>query len=311
MDIMIVRPIPRKAIWGIDKLKKYFRYNNFPNGIGQSWSFSAQVGNSNEIVEGMHIGKTLAQVWEEYPKYFNSHSKYFPFIIGLVGPEDNLSIQVHPDATYAKNHNLLSGKNEAWYFIEADENADLVYGTTAKNKNELIELVKSEKWEQALNRIPIHKDDFIYVPAGMLHAMQKGVITYEVQEATDITYRFYDYDRKDADGNKRELHMNEAMESIKFFDEVTQPQSISKEYDGYKRTTYINNESFKIEKYEITNDCMINVDEYMLVTVIRGTGKVNGHSLTFGDSFLVPCTMDQLNVHGEMQWMVTMEGQKK
>lgn len=311
MDIMITKPIPRKAIWGHDKLKNYFHYDSFPNGIGQSWSFSGQDNNANLIVEGMHTGKTLLEVWNEYPTYFNSRCNHFPFIIGLVGPEDNLSIQVHPDAAYAKKHGLLSGKNEAWYFIEADSTADLVFGTTANTKDELSTLVHDNKWDQLLKRIPVHKDDFVYVPAGMLHAMQKGVITYEVQEATDITYRFYDYDRKDADGNKRELHMNEAMESIKFFDEVTQPQSISKEYDGYKRTTYINNESFKIEKYEITNDCMINVDEYMLVTIIRGTGKVNGHSLTLGDSFLVPCIMNQLDVHGEMQWMVTMEGQKK
>ena len=309
MDIMITKPIPRKAIWGYTKLKDYFHYDTFPNGIGQSWSFSGQNENANLIVDGMHVGKTIAEIWKEYPHYFNSKSKHFPFIIGLVGAEDHLSIQVHPDAVYARKHGLLSGKNEAWYFIDVDTNADLVLGTTAKNKKELVSLMERGKWEQLLNRIPVYKDDFVYVPAGMLHAMQKGVIAYEVQEATDITYRFYDYHRQDAYGNKRELHLKEAIESIHFFDTHPKPLLNQIKHNGYK-TTYINNESFKIQKYQITKNCTIDVEAYMLVTIISGSGKVNEHSLTFGDSFLVPSTLFKLEVQGKMEWMVTMEGKK-
>lgn len=308
MDIMITKPIPRKAIWGYDKLKTYFNYESFPYGIGQSWSFSDQEDGSNYILEGMHSGMTIKQIWQQYPSYFDSKKEYFPFIVGLVAPEDNLSIQIHPNADIAKKYGLMSGKNEAWYFIEAEPNSDLVYGTTAKDKDEFISLVHEQKWDELLQRKTVKRDDFVYVPAGILHAMQKGVITYEVQEATDITYRFYDYDRVDANGKKRELHIEKAIESLEIFNQPTTSEPVVVENEGYQITTYIANETFKIKKYTIKSACTIVVEDYMLVTIIRGNGKVNGHSLKFGDSFIVPITLSQIEVEGCMEFMVTQEG---
>ncbi|MDF9823861.1 mannose-6-phosphate isomerase [Breznakia sp. PF5-3] len=312
MDIMITKPIPRKAIWGNTKLKRYFRYCTYPDGIGQSWSFSGQENNANEIVGGMHKGLNLQEVWNRYPEYFHSRYTYFPFIIGLVGPEDNLSIQVHPDKGYAQKKGLLSGKNEAWYFIEAEVGADLVFGNCAQDRAQLKEMVDKKQWNQLIRRIPVKQDDFVYVPAGMLHAMQKGVITYEVQEATDITYRFYDYDRVNKEGIKRELHLTDAMESIRYFaeDEIQQELPVVETGNIYECTTYINNESFKIQKYIFHDDGELVVDEYMLVTIIRGEGEVNMHSLRYGESFIIPKGIQTIKISGKMEWMVTMEGKR-
>lgn len=307
MDIIRFKPIPRPAIWGKVKLRNYFDYHDFPEGIGQSWSFSGQPGKSSLVIDGPFKGLGLDELWKHQPHLFHSQKNQFPFIIGLVGPEDSLSVQVHPDQLYADAHHLPSGKNEAWYFIEADEGADLIYGTSMTNKEALVKAIAENRWTDIVKRQAIHTGDFIYIPAGKLHALQKNVIVYEVQEATDVTYRFYDYDRRDAQGNPRPLHLQEALDCVRFTsDEVTpKPEKIM--IGKNIQTVFIKNEYFTITKYEISEPLTLPLSAYELFTVIAGEVVVDGQAMKKGESFLAPWGIEAIKISGLGTLMSTKE----
>lgn len=192
MGVLFFKAIPRPAIWGHTKVRDFFGYDDFPEGIGQSWSFSAQDGEglSTVCINGGFKGKTLKELWEKHQELFGHPGEDFPVIISLVGPEDDLSIQVHPDDEHAQKIGYKRGKNEAWFFIESDPGASIVYGQKTKNKEELQEMINQDKWDDIYKKYPVADGDFVYLPAGCLHAMGKGNVVYEIQQSTDVTYRF-------------------------------------------------------------------------------------------------------------------------
>lgn len=134
--LLFTNAIPRLTIWGGPLHREYFHYPQFPDNVGQSWSFSAQEGEgkSNLFLNGEFKGQTLETVWQNHPELFRSRFDRFPVIISLVAPMDDLSLQIHPDDQVAAKIGFPSGKNEAWYFLEAEENASIIYGQTAKNE---------------------------------------------------------------------------------------------------------------------------------------------------------------------------------
>ena len=228
----------------------------------------------------------------------------------MVGPEDSLSVQLHPDKKYADKHGLLSGKNEAWYFIDADEDADLIYGHNAKDMNELKEYMDKDEWEKLIRRIKVKQGDFVYVPATLLHAMQKGVIAYEVQEATDVTFRMYDFDRIGPDGKKRKLDIEESLECISFDPNlmVNKVNPIVNEYENYVETCFINNQSFKIVKIDVKGTFEYKTDNYLLMTVTKGEAVIDGIELKMGESVFVPKTVSSVNISGNCEILYTTEG---
>ena len=148
--LLFTEPVPRPALWGSTLLRDYFHYPQFPDGIGQSWSFSAQEGEglSNRIV-GME-GMTLLNLWEERPELFCSRHKRFPVIISLVAPEDDLSLQIHPTARISARLGYPTGKNEAWYFLETTCNAQIVYGQNAHDEAQLREMIAADRWDELM-----------------------------------------------------------------------------------------------------------------------------------------------------------------
>ncbi|SKC61439.1 mannose-6-phosphate isomerase, class I [Maledivibacter halophilus] len=310
-ELIFFKPIPKVTIWGGEKLKNYFNYGFLPSSTGQCWVFSAQSNESNEIINGEFKGKTLLDLWENHGYLFNKNSKIkFPFIVSLVGAEDDLSIQVHPNDFYAKKYNYLSGKNEAWYFIDTEEKAEIVYGHKGENKDEFIECVKNKKWNKLLFHKKVKKDDFVYIPAGELHALKGGNLVYEIQQASDVTYRFYDYDRVNKLGEKRELHIDKALECVNIPSKRnTDPNIKEKKFKSGKETIYISNQYFSVKKIEAYGELELKFDEnYLLVTVIGGEGKVNGYRIKTGDNFLIPYGVENLKINGNMKLMMTYEG---
>lgn len=306
MSVLFFKPIARPAIWGNTLIKEYFGYDDFPNGIGQSWSFSAQEGDSNECLSEPFKGKTLRYLWENHQELFGCENQEFPVIISLVAPEDDLSIQVHPNTEYAQKIGYHSGKNEAWYFIETKENANIVYGHHAKDEDDLHRYIEEDRWDDLLKHLDVHTDDFVYLPAGLLHALKKGSIVYEIQQATDITYRFYDYHRKDAQGNERELHLKQAIECLSYDpnDMINQIQPVCTDLENGQQTVYISNDSFTVTKLEITGSNHYQSDHYQLATLVKGSGCVNGIEIKVGDSFLIPVN-EKIVLDGQMIIMMT------
>jgi len=308
-DILLTKPIPRAALWGIDALKNEFGFKDFPLGIGQFWAFSCQEkeGCSNEILNSEYQGQTLKDLFEKHPEIFQSKYNRFPFIIGFVGPQDRLSVQVHPNNEVAKKHGYPSGKNEAWYFLKATVDADLIMGTKANNRKELQALMAAGRWDDICVSRPIHAKDFVYIPAGMLHALQKDVIVYEVQQATDVTYRFYDYNRLDASGKLRPLHLKEAMESIRFDFPDIQPKPLIQDLGGGTRTTFWSDSDFTIESFQIDGTITLDLNRYLCMSVSSGSLNVNQTNVKKGDSFLVSPLLEKLEITGKGEICCTSE----
>lgn len=311
MSVLFFKPIPRMAIWGNTAVKNYFNYNDFPNGVGQTWAFSTQESASNICKTEPFIGYHLDEMWKNYPELFGNPTNQFPVIISLVGPEDNLSVQIHPDKEKASEMNLPSGKNEAWYFIESDDDASIIYGINANNKLSLKELIEKNNWSDLLKKCKVKSDDFVYLPAGIVHAMGKNNIVYEIQESLDVTFRLYDYDRTDSYGNRREMNVEKGLECVNFELSQTIPTNNRVITFGENvRFTYLfGNESFQVKKWDILGKTSFFEEEYQLATVINGCGSVNKNKIIKGDSFLI--TVNTLiELDGRMSIMLTTGGKK-
>lgn len=306
MSVFFFKPIPRAAIWGHTLVKDYFDYQDFPMGIGQSWSFSAQENASTVCMSEPYQGLTLLELWNHHQELFGYQNGDFPVIISLVAPEDDLSIQVHPDDEHARQVGFPCGKNEAWYFIEAKPGANIVYGHKAKDESDLRQYIQEDRWDELIQHLDVHPDDFVYLPAGLLHALKKGSIVYEIQQATDITYRFYDYHRQDELGNERELHLEQAIHCLSY-DQTKMKNDVHPiitDHGHYQQTLYISNDSFTVTKLEINGDCEYLVDHYQLATIVKGCGIVDGQEVKRGESFLIPIHA-KVHLDGNMIIMMT------
>ena len=306
MSILFFKPIPRPAIWGHTLVKDYFEYEDFPDGIGQSWSFSAQENASTICLSEPYLGKTLYDLWQNHQELFGHTGEEFPVIISLVAPEDDLSLQVHPDDEHAKKLGYASGKNEAWYFIEAKENANIVYGHLAKDEEDLRNYIKEDRWDDLIQYLDVHPGDFVYLPSGLLHALKKGSIVYEIQQATDITYRFYDYHRQDENGKERELHLEQAIDCLSYNPAAMKNNihPVSTKRENCIETVFISNDSFTVTKLEVTGKCCYSAVNYQLATIVKGQGTVDGQTVKIGESFLIP-VQTHVQLDGCMTIMMT------
>ena len=202
--IIFLEPVFAERIWGGRNLEK-FNYAIPEGNIGEVWVIAAHENGSSLIKNGELKGLTLKEAYEKRPELFTK-KKYdkFPLLVKILDASDYLSVQVHPEDDYARvNENGELGKTECWYVLDAKENAELIYGHTAKTKEEFNRSIDEEKWDDLFIREKVKKGDFFYIPAGTLHAIGAGNLIYEVQQNSDTTYRVYDYDRTDKDGNKR------------------------------------------------------------------------------------------------------------
>lgn len=307
MEPLFFKPIPFETVWGGTSIKEYYGYDWMPDKTGQAWAFAAQPKGSNICLTAPYEGKTLAELWETKPQLFGDTDREFPLIISMLCPCDDLSIQVHPDEEHAHAMGYPCGKNEAWYFLEAADDASIVFGHNAEDEADLRSYIDEGRWDELLRHLKVRKDDFVYLQSGLLHACGKNVIAYEVQQSTDVTYRFYDYDRTDAAGNKRELHLEQAIDTLHYDKDLnTERYDAHVEMNGNcVRTTYMDSPSFRIEKLQIDGDSYeLKEDIYELVSVVRGEGSVNGTPVAVGSHFLVPKDCP-VTISGNLTCMMT------
>lgn len=306
MALLHFKPIPRQIIWGGDVIKNYYGYDWMPDNVGQAWAFAAQPTESNECLTDPYKGLTLKDLWEKHSELFGDTDRLFPVIVSLLGPVKDLSIQVHPDTENARKAGFLYGKNECWYFLEAEPDSKIVFGHNAKNEEDLRKYIAEGRWDDLIDHLDVSKDDFVYIPSGLLHACCKGVCAYEVQQSTDVTYRFYDYDRVDAQGNKRELHLEKAIETLSYDKSamVNIAHPVAEEIPGGIVTHLISNESFTVTKVEVDGQAKLPAGTYQLVTVARGSGVANGENVQVGSQFLLP-RGEALELSGKLTLMMT------
>lgn len=217
------KPILKQTIWGGDRIIPFKHLNeNLPN-VGESWEISGVPGNESVVANGEFRGKTLRELINIFREELVGESVYkrfsttFPLLIKFIDAKQDLSIQVHPDdETAKKRHNSL-GKTEMWYVMDATEGAKLRSGFKTKiGPKEYKELVHNSTITDVLAEYEIKKGDVFFLPAGRVHSIGAGAFIAEIQETSDITYRIFDFDRKDANGNTRELHTELAKDVIDY-----------------------------------------------------------------------------------------------
>jgi mannose-6-phosphate isomerase len=312
MQPLFLKPVFKERIWGGTALRNEFGYEIPSDKTGECWAISAHPNGPSVIENGPYAGMTLDKLWREHPELFgNPKEEVFPLLTKILDADMDLSVQVHPDDSYAKiNENGELGKTECWYIIDCKEDAEMIFGHNAKTRAELIEQMNEGKWTELLRRVKIKPGDFFYVPSGTIHALCEGTLVLETQQSSDTTYRVYDYDRRDAEGNLRELHLEKAMDvtTVPHQDVASIPRIEEKE--NAQITTFVESEFFSVYKWEIRGNTAFSfADRYLLLSVIKGEGALihdgEKYSLKKGTHFIVPVGFGGFSLEGNCEVIVS------
>ncbi|QKS72296.1 mannose-6-phosphate isomerase, class I [Paenalkalicoccus suaedae] len=308
-DILLLDPIFKEKVWGGAALKEQFGYDIPSEKTGESWGISGHKHGSNVVSNGMHKGKTIRELWEQAPALFNrKNESEFPLLVKMIDARDDLSVQVHPDDAYATEHEGYAfGKTECWYILAAEPGAELILGHHATTREELATMVEAGEWDKLLRRIPVQAGDFVYVPSGTVHAIGKGIVLLEVQQSSDITYRFYDYDRPDDDGNMRELHVEDSIACTMVPHEDLTPERQTTTDGDATVTTLIEAEYFTVTRYELDGEMMLGDSDMHLLTVLDGNPTAYAAEVTYklpaGRNAILPAGV-QVKLEGKATFIV-------
>lgn len=306
----------QEKIWGGTKLRDVFGYTLPSEKTGEFWAISAHPNGPSIVNNGPYKGTSLADLWTKAPELFG-HAKgdVFPLLTKILDAQDDLSVQVHPDDHYGLAHEGELGKTECWYVIDADEGAEIIYGHHAKTKEELREMIETGKWDDLLRRIKVNKGDFFHVPSGTIHAIGSGIMILETQQSSDTTYRVYDYDRLDDQGNQRDLHITQSVDvtNVPHTDPVLAIET--KNQPGAEITTFVSNEYFTVYEWFIRGTATMEAaGPYTLVSVLEGEGTLtipNGsvYPIKKGTHFILPNDIKDWTFHGELQMIASIQGE--
>jgi len=218
------KPLLKETIWGGSTLRERFGKASRPGAlVGESWEINGMTRSSSVVANGFLKGNTLEEITEIYmgdlvgDMVYERYGNEFPLLIKFIDAHDTLSIQVHPDDRMASERHHAWGKTEMWYVIDADPGAVIYTGFRKKTtREEYLYHLNNRKLADLINATPVRAGDVFFIPAGMVHAIGAGVLLTEIQQASDVTYRIYDWDRVEAGGKPREMHTDLALDAIDF-----------------------------------------------------------------------------------------------
>lgn len=216
-------PILKDKIWGGEKLNKQLKKPSSSKNLGESWEISTVPGDVSVVANGFLKGQSLQELIENYSsailgmKNLKRFGKDFPLLIKFIDAKEDLSIQLHPDDDLAKERHNSFGKTEMWYVMQADKDANLIVGFNQKmDKETYLKNLEEKTLTEILNFDKVKEGDTYFIEAGRVHAIGAGVMLAEIQQTSDVTYRVYDWERVDDEGNERELHNDIAIDAFKF-----------------------------------------------------------------------------------------------
>lgn len=306
MDIMKLIPAVKDYIWGGTRLIQEYGKDFGLERVSETWECSVHPDGLCTVATGKHSGRTLRDVITEFPEYLGrNNTGEFPLLVKFIDAGKDLSVQVHPDDSYARIHENQNGKTEMWYVIEADENAGLIYGFEREISPETVRrAVYDGMITKYLHYEEIHKGDVFYIPSGTVHAIGRGAVIAEIQESSNVTYRVYDYDRTDDNGNRRELHLEKALDVMKLCPaEKIKPFG---HYDcpEYSAVTLCECEYFRTERINVRKRYSFCVSDetfrIMLFTDGEGMVENSGNSVPVkkGDCIFLPAGIGKTEVYG-------------
>ena len=293
-------PLIKKMIWG-----------------SESWQISGVAGNETIVACGEHKGESLNQLVKEQKAKLVGEDNYkrfgdeFPLLIKFIDAKQDLSIQVHPNDEIAHKHGKSRGKTEMWYALECASDAKLYCGLKKEiTPAEYKAMVDNDTITDALAQYEVKEDDTFFIPAGRIHAIGGGCKVAEIQQTSDVTYRIYDYKRKDKDGNYRELHTEKAAESIDYTvlpNYRTKYQPTKNEGVQIAECPY-----FTTAVYDLNEPMTLDyseLDSFVILIAVKGEGTImaDGEELEFteGNTILLPATTGEVKIKGEVKFLET------
>ncbi len=307
-ELLFLKPFCRDVIWGGQRLKTEYGYEGATDKTGEAWVISAMPGGESLVTEGKYAGRTLRSLWQQERHLFgNLEEEEFPLLVKIIDAFDHLSIQVHPDNAYAKEkEHWANGKTECWYILDCEEGADIVIGHHAKDKAELCSMVEEGRWKDLITVLPIHKGDFFYIPPGTVHAIRKGTLILEIQQSSDLTYRLYDYDRRQPDGSLRELHLQKSLDVIRCPQVYAKTEETPVQKEGYTLQQLVRCDYFTVTKCKV--ETLFEIEQtwpFLMADVIAGEGSVNGYPIRKGMHFIAPAGAGKLVFEGAVEVMLS------
>jgi mannose-6-phosphate isomerase len=253
----VLEPLERELIWGGHALATRYGKTASPSAkIGESW----ECWDANLVLNGASAGRSLGDLRATLGRELTGHAdptSPFPLLTKFIDARHALSVQVHPGDAYARRvEHAPVGKTECWYILEAEPDATIVLGWNRRTaRGEYLERVRDGSLGELLRHVPVRPGDVFYLPAGTLHAIGKGIVLFEVQQASDLTYRIYDYDRIGPDGEPRELHVEKAADVLDYEAATSAAVSaLTYELHGLRRTTLVAERNFIVEKIELDGE---------------------------------------------------------
>ena len=313
----IFEPQLKQTLWGGDRIIPFKHLDTQMEAVGESWEISGVKGNETIVANGKDKGKSLNQLVREQKGRLVGEENYqrfgdeFPLLIKFIDARQDLSIQVHPDDEIAQRHGKSHGKTEMWYAFASAPGAVLYNGLKRQLTPEVYEqMVENDTITEALARYEVSEGDVFFIPAGRIHAIGAGCFVAEIQQTSDVTYRIYDYKRKDKNGNYRELHTKEAAESIDF--RIYDNQHINYTLSKNEGVQVVSCPHFTTAVYDLTEPMTLDyseLDSFVILIAVKGQGKLicEDEEITFqmGDTVLLPATTQEVKVEGNVKFLET------
>lgn len=301
MQIEKLYPACMDNVWGGNKLKTEYGKITDKTPCAESWELSFHKAGETRLSNG----ETLAETANETDLGENVKGfPFFPTLIKFIDAQDNLSVQVHPSDDYALQNENSFGKTEMWYIVAAEKGAGIYLGFKEDVTKEAYERAIAEKrLTELLNFYEVKAGEHYFIPSGTIHAIGKGCLIYEIQQNSNLTYRVYDYGRKDKNGKERELHVEKALKVTALTAyENTPLRAQTQAGEAIGASKY-----FTVTKLNVKDERRLPTDEksFRCLTCVAGSGEIDGQSAKAGDSFFVPANYDEFIIKGDMEIIMT------
>lgn len=315
----LLKPSAKDYLWGGSRLNDDFGKAIPLSPLAETWECSTHPDGQSIVAE---TGEPLGALLARNPEFLGTHplrltggKAELPILIKFIDAKQNLSVQVHPDDEYALTHEHSLGKTELWYVLTAKRDAELVYGFRKDMSRERVETaIREGKIEDDLNHFSVHKNEVFFVEAGTVHAVGAGVLLAEIQENSNVTYRLYDYDRTDRQGEKRALHIDKALDVAKLTASITprQPMRVLKYRNGCAGELLGRCRYFQVERMLLNTEIQRDLaafqtdrNSFHALLCTEGCGVLFGEQVMIpffkGDCIFVPAESIPLKLHGKAQ----------
>ena len=303
---LLFYPIYKEMIWGGNRMAERFGRILPSDHTGESWDISCRPNEMGVVENGPLAGLAFDKVISQNPNAFLGNRVYssykkkgFPLLVKIIDANDDLSVQVHPDDVYAIHHGFENGKSEMWYVMEAPPGQSLIIGLTDDATPKRLR----EDPMSCLYKLPVKKGDIINIPAGLVHAITKGVMIAEIQQNSDITYRLYDYNRIDLNGKPRELHLKDGLTVADFDNRYPQDTitGVTLVQENTRITRAVVNPYFAVIKYEIDGEFSETSDPetFATFTCVEGSCTISGVELNCSRSAFIPAGLGTYDIKGK------------